>query len=86
MNTKTAAQALEELREAGLLDSDHLCIRAYVRTGDIGKLTIDIQNGQNSLSPTGKEEQRYSEIVEHLTRDDIVALGQLLRDHYFKSL
>jgi len=86
MSAKTAALALQELKEAGLLTSDHLCIRVYAVSGDIGKLKIDIQNGHGPLSPNGKEEKRYLEIVEHLDSEEIVALGALLKEHYTKSI
>lgn len=86
MSAKTAAEALEELRRAELLTSDHLCIKVYAVSGDIGKLLIDIGNGHGSLSPNGKEEKLYKEIVEPLTPEDVVTLGKLLRNHYLKSL
>jgi hypothetical protein len=86
VSAQTAAQALEELRRAGLLTDERLCIKVYVVMGDIGKLKIDIQNAHNSLSPEGKEEQLYLEIVQHLTREDVVTLGDLLKKHYLKSL
>lgn len=86
MSAKTAADAFEELRKAGLLDSERLCISVYAKRGDIGSLRIDIENGRNSLSPSGKDETAYIEIVENLPRTDIVALASLLNAYYSKSL
>lgn len=86
MSTRTAAEAMQELKESGLLTSDHLLISVYAKLGDLGRLRIDIENGRNSLSPGGKEEKRYLEIVEHLPNDDVVALCDMLRTFYIKSV
>ena len=85
MNTKTAEQAFQELREAGLLDSEVLNLRIHARMG-LGSLRTAIENGHNSLSPSGKDEKAYMEIVEHLPRNDLKTLGGLLNAHYSKPL
>lgn len=78
--------AVQSLRTPGLLESERLCISVYAKRGDIGSLRIDIENGRNSLSPRGKDETAYIEIIENLPRTDIVALASLLNAYCSKSL
>jgi hypothetical protein len=83
MNTKTAAQAFEELRESGLLDSKVLNLSQHAKIG-LGSLRTDIEFGHNSLSLSGKDEKAYVAIVEYLSHNDIKILGAMLNAHYSK--
>jgi hypothetical protein len=85
MSAKTAEEAFNELKKEGLLENEQLAIKTHVSMGGIGTLRADIEHGHNNLFANGAAEKRYLEIVEHLTREDIFTLDELLKDYYSKT-
>lgn len=85
MKDQTAQLAFQELNKAGLLESEHLNVRQHLRYG-LGTLRTAIENGHHGLTPNGAEEKQYLQVVEHLTRPQMLELGQLLEQYYFKNL